>query len=152
ISTDPTFEASGHVAGAALDSAICAGEHAARPFASEVLTVTPAGSVTTASFKFAAESPPRSCNPADGICRSTCSPVGESATLESGTTSIDGANGNLLHPSNPTGLPDLSLVTNPAVRKLPGASHGSADNVNSCGPPHDVGNVKNGRGEVFVEA
>ena len=105
----PTFDAFGQFGSAALPQPNCASEHAWSPSAADALTTVPAGRVTTAVFRSGVASE-LSVFGDWGTCRSTSSPVGESAVVVSGWTVSDGLNVSLLQPVTPTVFPPESAL------------------------------------------
>src|ERR1700722_9671953 len=110
----------------------------------------PSGNVTAVFLMFDIESPSASVKPSCGTFTSTVKPAGVSALLVSGETAIDGSNERWSQPVNPSGAPALpcerKLNSPTPLPILPCGIQESAKPEYSCGPVHEVGNVKNGTG------
>src|SRR5580704_1681597 len=141
IFTVPIFDASGHVGGSALCSAIPSSLHACNPSAPAGLIATPSGSATVVFFTSASESPSPFRLTACGTCTVTASPVGVLPACSSGVKLIDGSNGSRLQPSNAG-----SGTVSGEDTKLPSFAQESASTLVCSGPVHEVGSAISGGG------
>src|SRR4051794_5488511 len=110
--TVPTFDAAGQATGLPVPMPNCASVHPTRPVAAAGLSVSPGGSVTTASLTCALSRP--SGFSGCGTCRLTDGPTGLSCCVVSGVTPIDGAKGTWLQPVAPLCVSDVAVFVSPA--------------------------------------
>src|SRR4051794_41505779 len=89
--TVPTFDAAGQATGLPVPMPNCASVQPTRPVAAAGLSVSPGGSVTTASLTCALSRP--SGFSGCGTCRLTAGPTGLSCCVVSGVTAMDGEDG-----------------------------------------------------------
>src|SRR4051812_45190218 len=135
--TVPTFDAAGQATGLPVPMPNCASVQPTRPVAAAGLSVSPGGSVTTASLTCALSRP--SGFSGCGTCRLTDGPTGLSCCVVSGVTPIDGAKGTWLQPVAPLCVSDVAGFVSP-----PGGATRSFGVL--VPPPRGRSGVKRGRG------